>query len=156
MLATFHLHYPGQDQIWQSWSRKYYTTTAVIFFLLFSTAIFLLHCMRNILRYEKMWNWWVDCFIADPSCDAIFLGVHSESIFPFMKYFFSQENCFLWSPCLLLIAESINLDTSGFLLWGFSWKLLLHLEYFSILSIWLDELNSIDWLLKSSWWIFLK
>ena len=49
----------------------------------------------------------------DPSSDVIFLGVHSESIFPFMEYFFSQESCFLWSPCLLLIPESISLDTSG-------------------------------------------
>ena len=34
----------------------------------------------------------------DPSSDVIFLGDHSESIFPF---------------CLLLIAESISLDISG-------------------------------------------
>ena len=30
-----------------------------------------------------------------------------------MEYFFSQENYFLCSPCPLLIAESISLDTSG-------------------------------------------
>ena len=39
-----------------------------------------------------------------------FLGVYSESIFLFIE-FFSQENCFLWSPCLSLIAETIILDT---------------------------------------------
>ena len=39
--------------------------------------------------------------------------VNSESIF---YSFFSQENCFPWSRCLLPITESINLDTSDKLL----------------------------------------
>ena len=44
----------------------------------------------------------------------MFLGVYSESILPFMEYFFfSRKLCFLWSPSLLLISESISIDTSG-------------------------------------------
>ena len=68
--------------------------------------------------------------------------------------FFSRKLCFLWSPCLFLIAVSISLDTSGVLtVWFF---LKTTSPFWIILSISLDELNSIDWLLKSSWWIFLK
>ena len=86
-----------------------------ILFLLSLTVIFFLHCMLNIFRYKKIFSKINESIASqhDPSSDVIFLGVHSESIFPFMEYFFSQENCFLWSPCLLLIAESISLDTSG-------------------------------------------
>ena len=85
------------------------------FFLLFSTLMFFLHCMLNILRYEKniLWNWWVNCFIAwfIKWCDIFgcSLWIH----FFFYGVFFSRKLCFLWSPCLLLIAESISLDTSG-------------------------------------------
>ena len=42
----------------------------------------------------------------DPSSDVTFLGVHSESIFPFMECFFSQENCLsfgLLVSCLSLL-----------------------------------------------------
>ena len=69
--------------------------------------MFFLHCMLNILRHEKIF-----CEIDEPitsqhapSSDVIFLGVHSESIFPFMEYFFSQENCVsvgLLASCLSL------------------------------------------------------
>ena len=84
-----------------------------ILFLLSSTVMFILHC---ILRYGKIFCE-IDESIAswhNPSSDMIFLGVHSESIFPFMQHFFcSRKLCFRWSPCLLLIAELISLDTSG-------------------------------------------
>ena len=86
-----------------------------IFFFLLSSIMFFLHCTLNIQRYEKIFCA-IDESIAsqhDPSRDVIFLCVQSESTFPFMEYFFSQENCFLWSSCFLLIAESISLDTSG-------------------------------------------
>ena len=65
-----------------------------------------LHCMLIILRHEKIFCE-IDEPIAsqhDPSSDVIFLGVHSESIFPFME-FFSQENCLsfgLLVSCLVL------------------------------------------------------
>ena len=148
MVATFHLHH--LDQIRKPWSRKYYTTIIVnntimlqywvylvtyniayilvcifiklaifILFLLCSTVMFFMHSMLNILRYEKIF-YEIDELIAslhDPSSDAIFLGVHSECVFPFMEITFS------------------------------SWI---------TLTISLDELNSIDWLLNCWWWIFLK
>ena len=90
-----------------------------ILFLLCSTVMFFMHSMLNILRYEKIF-YEIDELIAslhDPSSDAIFLGVHSECVFPFMEITFS------------------------------SWI---------TLTISLDELNSIDWLLNCWWWIFLK
>ena len=94
-----------------------------ILFLLSSTVMFFLHCMLNILRYEKIFCE-IDESIAsqhDPSSDVIFLGVHSESIFPFMEYFFSQENCVsfgLLVSCLSLSQSAQILLIN--LLWGFS------------------------------------
>ena len=78
-----------------------------ILFLLSSTVMFFLHCMLNILRYEKIFCE-IDESIAsqqDPSSDVIFLGVHSEFIFPFIEHFFSQENFVSFNilvSCLLL------------------------------------------------------
>ena len=88
-----------------------------ILFLLSSTVMFFLHCLLNILRYEKvlqvvklmsrvlhstihqvMGYFWV--FIVNP-CSLLW------------RFFFSRQMCFIWSPCLLLIAESISLNTSG-------------------------------------------
>ena len=98
-----------------------------ILFLLSSTVMFFLHCMLNILRYEKIFCE-IDESIAsqhDPSSDVVFLGAHSKSNVPFMEHFFilSRKLCFLWYPCLLLIAESISLDTSGKSTVGFFWKI---------------------------------
>ena len=93
--------------------------------------MFFLHCMLNICRYEKniLWNWCVDCFIAQSIKWCDILGVHSESIFRFIQYFFlSRKLCFLWSTCPLFIAEPISLDTSGEPTEGFSWKLLFPFE----------------------------
>ena len=121
-----------------------------ILFLLSSTVMFFLHCMLNILRYEKyiLWHWWVDCFIAQSVMWCDILGVHSESIFPFLRYFFfSRKLHFLRSPCLLLIADSIILGISGKPTAGFFLKIAS--SSWIILSISLDELNSSDWLLKS-------
>ena len=82
--------------------------TIFILFLLSSTAEFFLHCMLNILRYEKTFCK-IDESIAsqyDPSSDMIFLSVHSESIFPFIKYFFPQENCVYF--CLFVSCLSLS------------------------------------------------
>ena len=59
-------------------------------------------------------------------------GAHSESILPFMHFFFlSRELCFLRSPCLLLITKSISLDTSGKPTVGNYWGFLENLtDYF--------------------------
>ena len=124
------------------------------FFVIFSCNVFsLLHAKRFEIWKNILWNWWVDCFIAQSikSCDI--LGAHSEPIFPFMQCFFSFQ-CFLWSSCLLLIAESISLDTSGKLTVGFFLKI--SSSSCVILSISLNELNSSEWLLRRWWWIFLK
>ena len=67
-----------------------------------------LHSMLNILRYEQMLLE-IDESIAssyDPSSDVIFLGVHSESIFPVMEYSFSQKNCVSFG--LLVICLSLS------------------------------------------------
>ena len=95
----------------------------------------LLHCTIH----QVMWYFWV--FI-----------VNRFSML--WSIFFSRKLCFLWSPCLLLIAESISLDTSGKPTVGFFLKITS--PSWITLSISLDELNLIDWLLKSWWWIFLK
>ena len=124
-----------------------------IIFLLSSTVnVFsALHAKLFEIWKSIMSNWWVDYFIARSIkwCGCI-LGVHSKSVFLFMEYFFSfQKTVFPLTHCLLLIAESISMDTSGKpTVWFF-----LKIDFSSsiILSISLDELNLIDWLLKS-WW----
>ena len=103
-----------------------------------------------------LWNWWVDYFIViNPSSDVTFwvLIVNPFSLLC-STCFFSRKLCFLRSPCLLLIAESISLDTSGKPNVGFFLKI--SSSSWIILSISLNELNSNDWLLKRWWWIFLK
>ena len=124
-------------------------------FFVTSTVMFFLHCMLNSLRYKKyfvkltirlflstihqvMWYFWV--FIVNP--------------LSFLCSFFFSKLCFLWSPCLLLITELISLDTSAKPTVGFF--LNITSPSWIKLSVSLDELNSIDWLLKSWWWIFLK
>ena len=85
--------------------------------------------------HQVMWRFWV--FIMNPF--SLLWSI-----------FFSRNLCFLWSPCLLLITESINLDTSGKPAVGF------FLEITSpswiIVPLSLDELNSIGWLLNN-WWV---
>ena len=102
-----------------------------ILFLLSSTVIIFLRCMLNILRYEQIFceiHEWIASQV-DPSSDVIFwvLIVNPFSLLCSIS-FLSRKLCFLRTPCLLLIAESISLDTLVNLLWGFSWKFLLPLE----------------------------
>ena len=114
-----------------------------------------LHAKHFEIWKNILWNWWVDCFIARSIKWCDILGIHSKSIFLLWGIFFlSRKPCFLRSPYLLFIAESISLDTSskptvGFFLKTASPSLI-------VLSISLDELISSDWLLKSRWWILLK
>ena len=113
-----------------------------------------MHAKHFEIWKNILWNWRVDCSMAR-SIKCCGFSWRSQRIhFPFYAVFFSQKNCVLWSFCLLLGTELITLDTSGKPIVGFflkitslSWK---------VLSISLDVLNSIDWLLKSWWWIFLK
>ena len=118
------------------------------FCLVFNCSAFsALHAKHFEVWKNILWNWWVDCFIARSIKWCDILGAHSESIFPFMQYFFlSRKLCFLWSPCLLLIAESISLDTSGKPTAEFFLKITS--PSWIMLSISLAELNSVDWLLK--------
>ena len=116
------------------------TLAIFILFLLSSTVMFFLHCMLR-----NWWNWFceidesIDSY-HDPSSDVIFLGVHSEYIFPVRKnFFFSGKLCLLWFPCLLLIAESISIDTSCKPTVGLFLKTTS--PCWIILSIALDELN---------------
>ena len=87
-----------------------------ILFLLSSTIIIFLHCMVNILRYEKIFCE-TDKSIASwlsPSSDMIFwvLIVNPFSL-ACSILILSRKLCSLRSPCLLLIAESISFDNSG-------------------------------------------
>ena len=70
--------------------------------------------MLNILRYEKIFCETDESIASkiDPLSDVIYLGVHSESIFSFMGYFFSPENCVSFDLLVSLITELISLDTS--------------------------------------------
>ena len=126
-------------------------------FLLSSTVMFFLHRMLNILRYEKIFceiDEWIASYL-DPSSDVIFwvLIVAPFSLLCSIS-FLSRKLCFLRSPFLLLIAESISLDTSGEPTVGFFLKI--SFSSWIILSILLNELKSSYWLLKRWWWIFLK
>ena len=91
------------------------------YYLLSSTVMF-------FLRYFEIWKnilWaqWVDCFIARfiKWCDIS--GCSYWIHFPSYQVFFSQKNYFRWSPCLLLIAESVSLDFTGKSIVGFFLKI---------------------------------
>ena len=126
------------------------------FFVIFNCNVFsALHAKHFEMWKHLLCNWWVDCFIAWSVKWCDISGFSYWMHFPFYGvFFFSRKLCFLWSPCLLLIAESISLDTSGKPTVGFFLKI--SSSSWIILSISLDELNSSDWLLKSWWWIFSK
>ena len=126
------------------------------FFVIFNCNVSsALHAKHFEIWKNILWHCWVDCFTAQSIKWCDILGAHSESIFPFMQYFcYSRKLCFLRSPCLLLIAESVSLDTSGKPTVGFFLKI--SSSSWIILLISLNELNSSDWLLKKWWWIFLK
>ena len=101
------------------------------FFVIFNCNVFsAFHAKHFEIWNNILWNWRVDCFIAQ-SRKWYDTSECSQWIdFPFYAvFFFSRKLCFLWSPCLLLITESITeLILLANLLWSFSWKLLLLLE----------------------------
>ena len=73
-----------------------YKVSYIHSFFLYSPVILSLHCMLNILRYEKMFCK-IDGSIAsqhNPSNDVIFLRVHSESISTFKEFFFPKKTVF--------------------------------------------------------------
>ena len=64
----------------------------VIFWLSLTVMIFL-HCILDILKYEKLFCKLVSRLLHS-TIHVIFLGVHSESMFPFMQYFFLKKAVF--------------------------------------------------------------
>ena len=144
MVATFHLHYLGHRI---KYGNPEVGNTTQQFLLTIWTC-----CSIELI---ESFLFWVILLTYNKVYIFVYISIkYSESIFPFMEYFFSIKLCFLWSPCILLMAESISLDTSGKPIGRFFLKITS--PSWTILSISFDELNSIDWLLKSWWWIFSK
>ena len=113
-----------------------------------------LHFMLNILTYKNIFCETDEAIASkhDPSSNMILLGVHSESTFPFMEFFFLKKIMFLLvslAYCWVNQSRYVWLTYCGVFLktTSASWI---------ILSISLDGLNSIDWLWKSWLWVFLK
>ena len=98
--------------------------------LLSSAVMVFLHCMLNILSYEKIFCEFDESIASehDPSSMWYFWMFIVNPLSILWIFFFSRKLCFFWSPCLLLINEWISLDTSNKPTLGFSWKLLLSLE----------------------------
>ena len=101
------------------------------FFVIFNCNVFSALRAKHFEIWKNiLWNQWVDCFIARSIMWYDILGVHSESVFPLMQYFFfSPKNCV--SLSVLVSCLSLRQSAEIFLvnlLWGFSWKMLLPLE----------------------------
>ena len=123
------------------------------FFAIFKCNVFSALHTKNLEIWKGiLWNWRVNCFIAQfiKWCDI--LGAHRECNFPIIQLFFSLQYFFFVG--LLLIAVSISLDTFGKPTVGFFLKI--PFSSWIIFSISLMELNWSDWFLKRWWWIFLK
>ena len=79
------------------------------FFLIFNCNAFsALHAKHFEIWKNILWNWWVDCFIARSIKWCDILGAHSESIFPFMQYFFSFQKTVFPSVSLSLAYRWVN------------------------------------------------
>ena len=125
------------------------------FFVIFSCSVFsALHAKHFEIWKSILWNWWINCLIARSIKWYNISGCSQWIHFRCFGVFLSRKLYFLWSPSLLFIAESIRLDSSGKPTVGVLLKII-SLSWI-ILSISVDELNSIDWLFKSWWWTFLK
>ena len=79
------------------------------FFVIFNCSVFsALHAKHFEIWKNILWNWWVDCFIARSIKWCDILGAHSESIFPFMQYFFSLQKTVFSSVSLSLAYRWVN------------------------------------------------
>ena len=100
-----------------------YNLAIFILFLLSSTVVFFLHCMLNILRYEKIFcetDEWIASQL-DPSSDVIFWVLIVNPFSLLCSIFFFPENCVsfgLLVSCLSLSQSAQILLVN--LLWGFS------------------------------------
>ena len=119
------------------------------FFVIFNCNVFSALLVKHFEIWKNiLWNWWVDCFIARSIKWCDISGCSYWIHFPFYGvFFFWRKLCFLWSPCLLLIAESISLDTSGKPIVGLFLRITS--PSWTILSISFNEHNLVDWFLKS-------
>ena len=99
----------------------------LFFFVIFKCSIFsALHPKHFGIWKNILWNWFLHSIIYRVMWYFWVFIVNPFSLLWTM--FFSRKMYFFWSTFLLLIAESISLDTSGKSVVGFSWKLLLPLE----------------------------
>ena len=79
------------------------------FFVIFNCNVFsALHAKHFEIWKNILWNWWVDCFIAQSIKWCDILGAHSEFIFPFMQYFFSFQKTVFPSVFLSLAYHWVN------------------------------------------------
>ena len=92
-----------------------YKVSFIHSFLLSSTVMFFLHCMLNVLRLKKYFVKLLSRLVHSTVHQVMwyFLVFIVNPFSLLWSIFFSRKLCFLWSPCLLLIAESISLDISG-------------------------------------------
>ena len=110
--------------------------------------MFFLHC----IFFVKLMSWLLHSAIHQLMW---YFGAFIVNPFSLLwSIFFSRKLYFLWSPCLLFIAESISVHTSDKPTVGFLLKITF--PSWIILSISFDEPDSVDWLLRSCWGIFLK
>ena len=81
------------------------------FFIIFTCNVFL----HYMLRYEKYFGKLTSRFPYSPIHQVMwYFWVFIVNPFSLLcNFFFSRKLCFLWSSCLLFIAESISLVTSG-------------------------------------------
>ena len=78
-------------------------------FVIFNCNVFsALHAKHFEIWKNILWNWWVGCFIAWSIKWCDILGAHSESIFPFMQYFFSFQKTVFPSVSLSLAYRWVN------------------------------------------------
>ena len=126
------------------------------FFVIFNCNIFSgLHAKHFEMWTNVYWNWWVDCFIAQSIKWFDILGVHSDSIFPFMQYSFSIQKTVSFGLLVSCLSLSQSVIDDWWLI-GVGFFLKISSHSWIILSIPLNEVNLSDWLLKRWWWIFLK
>ena len=79
------------------------------FFVIFNCNVFSALDAKHFEIWKNiLWNWWVDCFIARSIKWCDILGAHSESIFPFMQYFFSFQKTVFPSVSLSLAYRWVN------------------------------------------------
>ena len=79
------------------------------FIVIFSCSVFsALHAKHFEIWKIFLWNWWLDCFIAQSIKWCDILGAQRESMFPFMQHFFSFQKTVFPSVSLCLAYRWVN------------------------------------------------